>query len=196
MTGVENDVMLMAKALGVPDRGEEIVGRMNYIINYIRGKVSSEPRVTTIYVDWVNPIYAAGNSSFIGYYINLAGGYDPISGIYPTITPSQLIAVNPSYIIAGDFMGNCTATMQAILSIPGINSTNAVRDGRIYVLGNFAESLVEEPGPLSVYGALLLAMILHPSAFGLNSTVIPHCIDAQWVNQYVRPNLNLTLGSG
>ncbi len=93
-------------------------------------------------------------------------------------------------------MGNYTATLQAILSIPGINDTNAVREGHIYVLGNFAESLVEEPGPLSVYGALLLAIILHPSAFGLNSTTIPHYISAQWVNQYIKPNLNITLSNG
>ena len=196
VTGIENDVMLMAKALGVPGRGEEVISRMNNIINYIESKVSGEPRVVVAYISWYNPIYVAGNSSFVGYYINLAGGYDPFSGMYPTVSPSQLLTVNPDYIIADDFMGNYTATLQAILSIPGINSTNAAKENHIYILGNFAESLVEEPGPLSVYGALLLAMILHPDAFGLNSTAIPHYISAQWVNQYVKPNLNLTLSNG
>ncbi|GAB6945953.1 ABC transporter substrate-binding protein [Vulcanisaeta sp. JCM 16161] len=196
ITGIESDVMLMAKALGVPGKGEEVISRMNNVINYVESKVSNEPKVTVAYVSWYNPIYVAGNSSFIGYYINLAGGYDPFSGMYPTVSPSQLIAINPDYIITDNFMGNYTATLQSILSIPGINSTNAVREGHVYVLGYFAESLIEEPGPLSVYGALLLAMILHPSAFGLNSTAIPHYISAQWVNQYVKPNLNITLGNG
>lgn len=196
ITGIENDIILMARALGVPNRGEEIINHMNSVINYVRNKVSSEPRVNVAYISWYNPIYAAGNSSFVGYYIGMAGGYDPFSGMYPTISPSQLLTANPDYIIADNFMGNYTATLQAILSIPGINSTNAARENHIYVLGNFAESLIEEPGPLSVYGALLLAMILHPSAFGLNSTAIPHYVSAQWVNQYVKPNLNITLSNG
>ncbi|ADY01129.1 periplasmic binding protein [Vulcanisaeta moutnovskia 768-28] len=196
VTGIENDIMLMAKALGVPGRGEEVISHMNNVINYVESKVSNEPRVTVAYISWYNPIYVAGNSSFVGYYINLAGGYDPFNGMYPTVSPSQLLAVNPDYIIVDDFMGNYTATLQAILSIPGINSTNAVKEDHIYILGNFAESLIEEPGPLSVYGALLLAMILHPSAFSLNSTAIPHYISAQWVDQYVKPNLNITLSDG
>ncbi|WP_243678113.1 ABC transporter substrate-binding protein [Vulcanisaeta distributa] len=157
VTGIESDIMLMAKALGVPGRGgEEVISHMNAVINYVVSKVSNEPRVTVAYISWYNPIYVAGNSSFVGYYINLAGGYDPFNGMYPpTVSPSQLLTVNPDYIIADDFMGNYTATLQAILSIPGINSTNAVREGHVYVLGNFAESLIEEPGPLSVYGGFI-----------------------------------------
>ncbi|MGC8542636.1 MAG: ABC transporter substrate-binding protein [Vulcanisaeta sp.] len=196
ITGIDNDVMLIAKIFGVQDKGEKVIDNMNTVLNYVRNKVSGEQRVTVAYLSWYNPIYVAGNSSFIGYYIGIAGGYDPFSGMYPTVTPSQLLTVNPDYIIADNFMGNYTATIEAILSIPGISSTNAVREGHIYVLGNLAQSLVEEPGPLSVYGALLLAMILHPSAFGLNSTEVPHYISAQWVMQYVKPNLNITLSNG
>lgn len=86
VTGIENDIMLMAKALGVPGRGgEEVISHMNNVINYVESKVSGEPRVTVAYISWYNPIYVAGNSSFIGYYINLAGGYDPFSGMYPRL---------------------------------------------------------------------------------------------------------------
>nr|WP_252900870.1 ABC transporter substrate-binding protein [Vulcanisaeta sp. JCM 14467] len=80
--GIESDVMLMAKALGVPGRGEEVISHMNNIINYIESRVSGEPRVVVAYISWYNPIYVAGNSSFVGYYINIAGGYDPFSGMY------------------------------------------------------------------------------------------------------------------
>lgn len=196
VTGIENDVMLMAKALGITSRGEEVINKMNHILNYVRNRVANAQPVSVVYIAWVNPIYVAGNSSFIGYYITLVGGYDSFSGMYPTVTPSQLITANPDYIIASDFMGNYNATLQAILSIPGINNTYAVKENHIYILGNLAQDLVQEPGPLSVYGALMLAMILHPSAFGLNSTEVPHYVSDQWVVQYVRPSLNLTLSGG
>ncbi|WP_069807375.1 ABC transporter substrate-binding protein [Vulcanisaeta thermophila] len=194
LSGIESDVMLMARVLGVPQRGEAVVSGMNSVINYVKSKVSSEPRVTVVFLAWYNPIYAAGNSSFIGYYITLAGGYDPVGGMYPTITPSQLLVINPDYIIASNFMDNYTATLEAILSIPGINETNAAKEGHIYILGDLATSLVEEPGPLSVYGALELAMIMHPGAFGI--TEVPHFITAQWVIDNVKPSLNLTIPSG
>lgn len=90
VTGIENDIMLMAKALGVPGRGgEEVISHMNNVINYVEGKVSGEPRVTVAYLAWYNPIYVAGNSSFVGYYINLAGGYDPFGGMYPRLAQAN-----------------------------------------------------------------------------------------------------------
>jgi len=54
-------------------------------------------------------------------------------------------------------------------------------------LGNLATSLVEEPGPLSVYGAEIIAAILHPEAFGLGS--VPQCINSEWVLSTFKPTL-------
>ncbi|WP_054857927.1 ABC transporter substrate-binding protein [Vulcanisaeta sp. JCM 16159] len=43
VTDIESDIMLMAKALGVPGKGEEVISHMNAVINYVEGKVSNEP---------------------------------------------------------------------------------------------------------------------------------------------------------
>ena len=186
---IEMDIYSTAKALGVPEKGLAVVSWMNSIIKGIENRVSDLSAPTVVFMDWNNPIYSPSNVTFIGYEITIAGGLDVVNATvpWPTITPSQLIVYDPDYIIASNFMGNCTATLEAIMQIPGINYTKAVKEGHVYVLGNLATSLVEEPGPLSVYGAEVIAAILHPGAFGLSN--VPQCVSSEWVIS----NLKLTL---
>ena len=188
---IASDVASVANALHVPDRGAAVVDRMMNILSNIKDRVRGLGRPTVLFVGWVNPIWTDSNSSFIGYEIYVAGGVDPINSTEPylTITTPQLLTLNADYIILSDFMGNCTATLGAFLQIPGVNMTKAYREGHIYVLGNLAASLVEEPGPLSVYGAELIAMIIHPSAF--NIAEVPQCINASWVLTHVKPSITL-----
>lgn len=186
---IETDAYLVAKALGVPERGLKVASWMSTVINSVTSKVSGLSKPTVLFMDWSNPIYAPSNLTFIGYEIGIAGGLDVVNTTvpWPTLTPSQVLVYNPDYIIASDFMGNCSATLTAIMQIPGINYTKAVREGHVYVLGNLATSLVEEPGPLSVYGAEVIAAILHPEAFGLSN--VPQCISSEWVLGMLKPTL-------
>ncbi|KUO85156.1 MAG: ABC transporter substrate-binding protein [Caldivirga sp. MG_3] len=186
---IETDAYLVAKALGVPERGLKVASWMSTVINSVTSKVSDLSKPTVLFMDWSNPIYAPSNLTFIGYEIGVAGGLDVVNTTvpWPTLTPSQVLVYNPDYIIASDFMGNCSATLAAIMQIPGINYTKAVREGHVYVLGNLATSLVEEPGPLSVYGAEVIAAILHSESFGLSS--VPQCISSEWVLGMLKPTL-------
>jgi len=186
---IETDAYLVAKALGAPERGLKVASWMSTVINSVTSKVSGLSKPTVLFMDWSNPIYAPSNLTFIGYEIGVAGGLDVVNTTvpWPTLTPSQVLVYDPDYIIASDFMGNCSATLAAIMQIPGINYTKAVREGHVYVLGNLATSLVEEPGPLSVYGAEVIAAILHPEAFGLSS--VPQCISSEWVLSTFKPTL-------
>lgn len=186
---VIHDVYVVASAIGMRQKGYAVASWINKTIDYILSKVSGQGKPTVVFIGWANPIYSPSNITFIGYEIYVAGGIDIVNTTepWPTITPSQLIAMDPDYIIATDFMGNCSSTLSAIMQIPGVNMTKAAEDGHIYVLGDLATSLVEEPGPLSVYGAEVLAMILHPGAFGLGQ--IPRCISDEWVLSNVKPTL-------
>lgn len=186
---IETDVYLVAKALGVPGRGLRVISWMNSVIESITSRVSGLSKPTVLFMDWSNPVYSPSNITFIGYEIAIAGGVDVVNLTipWPTLTPSQIIIYNPDYIIASDFMGNCSATLAAIMQIPGINYTRAVKEGHVYVLGNLATSLIEEPGPLSVYGAEVLAAILHPGAFGLSS--VPQCITSEWIMSNLKPQM-------
>jgi len=191
MSQIENDVRSAGLKLGITGAASAVINSMNSVLSSISSATQGSERPTVIYLDGVNPIYSASYNTFIGNEIKLANGIDVVNTTnpWPQLSPSQFLLYNADYIIASDFMGNCSATLQAILSLPGINTVNAVKENHIYIIGNLGQSLIEEPGPLSVYGVKLIAYILHASSFNASP---PHCINATWIMNNIRPEL----GSG
>ncbi|GGP20426.1 ABC transporter substrate-binding protein [Thermocladium modestius] len=190
MSQIDNDILKAGEELGSYSNAREVVNGINAILASINSTTASLSRPTVIYLDGVNPIYSASFNTFIGYEIKAANGIDVVNTTYPwpQLSVSQFLLYNADYIIASDFMGNCSATLQAILSLPGVNSIKAVRENHVFIIGNLGQSLVEEPGPLSVYGVKLIAYIIHPQAFGVNP---PHCINATWIMNYIRPEMSI-----
>lgn len=193
---VESDIMLVANTTGTASNGTSIVNGMNKIVGAIRNNVSGTPAPTVAMINWYGygSMYVDGANSFIGSEIGLANAQDMFTGYYPSPSAGQLIAGNPDYIIASIFgapYDNISTTYASLSSIPGIRNTTAWREGRVYVLGNLATNITDEPGQLSVYGALLYAVILHPSRFGFSRSAIPNNITAEWVNQEIKPNIHL-----
>lgn len=190
MSQIDNDILKAGEELGAYSNAREVVSRINAILTGINSTTASLARPTVMYLDGINPIYSASFNTFIGYEIRAANGIDVVNTTYPwpQLSVSQFLLYNADYIIASDFMGNCSATLQAILSLPGVNSINAIRENHVFIIGNLGQSLVEEPGPLSVYGVKLIAYIIHPQAFGVNP---PHCINATWIMDNIRPEMSI-----
>ena len=194
---VESDIMLVANTTGRTQRGYGVVNGMNRIIDNVTGAVAGlqEPTVAMLsYYDY-GVLYVDGNQSFIGSEISMAGGKDVYPGFYPSPSAESLLAANPNVIIASIFINNITNTSQLLDSIPGIEDTNAWKDGQVYILGNLSTNITDEPGPLAAYGIEIYGMILHPGAFGFNSSAVPRNITDQWVEQHIRPNLFGIAGS-
>ena len=191
LSQVESDVMLVANTTGKTAQGREVVQGMRSITENVTKAVasSSVPTVAMInYYDY-GTMYVDGNQSFIGSEIRTAGGNDIYPGFYPSPSVSTLLASNPDVIIASIFVDNITNTTQLLSTIPGINGTNAWKSGNVYVLGNLATNITDEPGPLAAYGAEIYGIILHPSDFGLSANEVPHNITSGWVEEYVKPSL-------
>ncbi len=188
---VESDIMLIANTTGRTQRGFGVVNGMNRIISNVTGAVAGlqEPTVAMLsYYDY-GVLYVDGNQSFIGSEISTAGGKEVYPGFYPSPSSESLLAANPNVIIASIFINNITNTSQLLDSIPGIENTNAWKNGQVYILGNLSTNITDEPGPLAAYGVEIYGMILHPNAFGFNSSAVPRNITDQWVEQHIRPNL-------
>ena len=205
ITGVESDVMLVANTTGAAQEGVQMVGGMNRVLQYVQSKVSgtTKPKVAMIIWYGYGSMFADGPQSFIGSEISSVNAQNIFPGYYPSPSPQQLVSGNPDYIIASIFgtpYDNISTTYQSLATIPGIQSTNAWKNGRIYILGNLATNVTDEPGPLAAYGTLIYAIILHPQQFGFNQTTLPNNITDQWVMQNIRPSLSFAqtsqIGSG
>ncbi len=195
ITGVESDVMLVANTTGTTQKGIQMVSGMNRVLQNVQSRIAGTSKPTVAMIIWYGygEMYVDGPQAFIGSEIGSANAQNIFSGYYPAPSTQQLVSSNPDYIIASIFgtpYDSISTTYQSLAEIPGIRGTNAWKNGRIYVLGNLATNITDEPGPLAAYGTLLYAIILHPQQFGFNQTTLPNNITDRWVTQNIMPSLS------
>ena len=153
ISGVESDVMLIANTTNTTQQGTLMVTGMNHIINSARNGVAGTVQPKVAMINWYGygSMYVDGSQSFIGSEINSVNAQNIFSGYYPSPSPGQLISSNPNYIIASIFgtpYDNISTTYQSLSTIPGIQDTNAWKEGRIYILGNLATNITDEPASI------------------------------------------------
>ena len=119
-------------------------------------------RPSTFVVLETNPIVTTGDGSYIARLISLAGGVNAaghLSEAYPRYSAEALLARAPDAIVADRLCG-----LQNVLGIPPWNALGAVRDGRVYILGD--ADILERPGPRYNEGLAWLIARLHGHAQG------------------------------
>ena len=178
---IEENIMTIANYFNLTSKGEELVNWMNQKI----AEFSSTGNTTIAYLLYIQSnldFYTAGGNVFISNIIVSAGGLNVFSTYsgYPLLSPDKLLLANPQVIIAAE-MGNYSYTMSLISSIPGIKNVSAYKEGKVYILGNLATDLLNEPGPLSVYAIEMIHDIIEGTA--------PNQITSSWIKE----NLNVSL---
>ncbi|QKR00583.1 ABC transporter substrate-binding protein [Metallosphaera tengchongensis] len=179
---IEGSVLNLSTGLGVKGEGENLVSWMNSKLS----SYETHGNTTVAYLIWVCPnyeFYSAGGNVFINNILTLAGGVNVFGNYsgYPLLGPSSLILSDPQVILVQE-MYNLSYTYYMVNHIPGIQGTKAYKDHRIYVLSrNLPTDLMNEPGPLSVYGVGLMSQILKGNAPSYVNT------------SYVMRELNVTM---
>ena len=161
------DMRAIASALGVPERGVQLVtrlrGRMRGIAERAKGR--SRPRVACI--EWLSPLMVAGN--WTPELIELAGADDALGKAGAHAGPidlGALAAADPDVIFVtpcGFDLARTRAELPALTSQPGWDALRAVREGRVF-LGD-GNALFNRPGPRVVETLECLAEALHAGAF-------------------------------
>ncbi len=172
---IENCILKVGEYFNVTSKAQQLIDWMNQKIS----DFSNAGNVSVAYLLWICPdlsFYTAGGNVFINSIIVQAGGINVFANYsgYPLLTPSPLLIIKPSVVIAQEVY-NLTYTNYLISQYKGINSSN------VYIIGNLATNLLNEPGPLSVYSIQVIKLIIEGKA--------PHFISDNWVIN----NLNVTL---
>jgi len=167
------DMRAIASALGVPERGVQLVtrlrARMRGIAERLKGRGTHgtwvRPRVACI--EWIDPLMSAGN--WTPELIELAGAEDVLGKAGQHAGPigiEQLAAAEPDAIWVtpcGFDLARTRAELPALTAYPGWSDLRAVREGRVF-LGD-GNALFNRPGPRVVESLECLAEALHPDAF-------------------------------
>jgi iron complex transport system substrate-binding protein len=162
------DLMRVAEALGVPDRGRALVAQWRARIDAIAEKARALPqRPTVACIEWVEPLMAAGN--WMPTLVELAGGvnlFGTAGKHSPWMRWDELVARDPDVIVVlpcGYDIARAAQDLPYLTGRPEWPSLAAVRGGRVFIAdGN---QYFNRPGPRVVESLEILAELVHPEAF-------------------------------
>jgi iron complex transport system substrate-binding protein len=167
LADVWNDMRAIADALGVPERGVQLVTRLRARMRAIAERTRGRPPVRVACVEWIEPLMAAGN--WTPELLATAGATDVLghAGEHAgAITFEALAAADPDVIWitpCGFDLARTRAEMRPLAAHPDWPALRAVRGGNIF-LGD-GNALFNRPGPRVVESLECLAEALHPDAF-------------------------------
>jgi len=161
LSDIWDDFRRVAAALGIPERGEEVVRGLEARLRKWAGR-GPAPRVACI--EWIEPLMAAGN--WTPELIELAGGvnlFGEAGKHSPWMTWDQLVAADPDIIIiapCGFDLARTEQEMYWLTDRPDWRDLRAVRTHRVYMAdGN---QYFNRPGPRLVETFEILVEMLHP----------------------------------
>jgi iron complex transport system substrate-binding protein len=168
LADVWDSVRQVAGALGVPDRGAELLTRLRQRMETITERASRLPaRPTVACIEWLDPLMAAGN--WMPELVEMAGSVNLFGAAgkhAPWLTWEELCRRDPEVIVVLPCGWDIDRTRQELpvltgkVEWPGLR---AVRGGRVYLTdGN---QFFNRPGPRLVESLEILAEVLHPGAF-------------------------------
>ena len=168
LADVWQDIRLVAQALGNPERGEELVARLQQRMNTVAEKCRALPgRPTVACVEWIDPLMAAGN--WMPELVEMAGGLNLFGSAgkhSPWMTWEQLREKDPDVIVVmpcGFDIERSRREMPALTQRPDWRRLRAARDRCVYLAdGN---QYFNRPGPRLADSLEILVEILHPSIF-------------------------------
>lgn len=164
---VFSDIMRVANALGVAERGDKLVMELRSRMRSIAEQTRHLQRPTVATLEWLDPLMAAGN--WMPSLIDMAGG-ENLFGEDGTHSPwlewEALQRADPDVIIAlpcGYDMATTKREMPAVTEHPIWPTLKAVQTGQVYITdGN---QYFNRPGPRLLESLEILVEILHPDAF-------------------------------
>lgn len=126
--------------------------------------LSPEEELRTFHICWHDPIWTAGNGTFIHDLIEKAGGVNIFADLeeYNAVDIEVVIARDPEVIIVTAMGGTASGTREWVNTEPRLEDVSARQNGRVYYVES---NWVERPGPRIVPGLEQVAKYIHPEIF-------------------------------
>lgn len=159
---VLNDVRLVARAAGVPDRGEELYQRLVQRLNDLAARVPGKERPRVVVLEWLDPPYCCGH--WIPELVQFAGGNEVLGvrgGDSHPISWDRVRQTDPDVIVVaccGYDVDRTYRDVQRPDILRELRTLRAFHEGRAWVAD--ATGLFTCPGPRVVDTAELIWTIL------------------------------------
>lgn len=165
LVGIFACIEQAAAALGVPERGEGLAGRLRGELARIRAAAARRAgeRPTVFLCEWLDPLFCGGH--WVPEMVESAGGRDVFGRAgEPSrrVAWEELAAADPDVIVLSPCGFSAEETMRRFPEFagahPGWQQLRAVREGRLFAVD--ANGYFSRPGPRVVEGVRILAAAL------------------------------------
>jgi iron complex transport system substrate-binding protein len=168
LADVWNDILNVAAALGVAERGVQVVARLKRRVEGVAARTRHRPqRPSVACIEWIDPLMAAGN--WVPELVALAGGlnlFGEAGKHSPWLNWESVRQRDPDIVVVmpcGFDIERTRREMTTLTERPEWSTLRAVRSGSVYLAdGN---RFFNRPGPRLVDSLEILAGIIHPALF-------------------------------
>ena len=168
LADVWNDILKVANALGVAERGVEVVARLKDRVERIATRARHLPqRPSVACIEWLDPLMAAGN--WVPELVELAGGrnlFGEAGEHSPWLNWESVRERDPEIMVVlpcGFDIERTRREMSSLTDRPGWKNLHAAKHGGVYLAdGN---RFFNRPGPRLVESLEFLAAIIRPDVF-------------------------------
>ena len=167
LTDVWRDMRRVADALGVPERGVQLVTRLQRHMKAIAERAAGLDHPRVVCIEWIDPLMVAGN--WTPELLHMAGAVDAlgVAGEHAGTTSIEAIAAADPDVLwvtpCGFALERTRAEMATLAARPAWQALRAVRAGRVF-LGD-GNAWFNRPGPRVAEALEILAEAMHPEAF-------------------------------
>ena len=154
-----NDIRTIGEITDKEVEAQALTSEMESRIQAVTDQTEElEERPRVFYIVWHDPLWTAGQGTFIHELIEKGGGVNICQNItgYAMISVEEVVARNPEVIITSEW------SYDWAMNETSLNSTDARQNGRIY---QGDDDLVQRPGPRLVDGLEWFAYFIHPEIF-------------------------------
>lgn len=171
---IMDNILAAGAALGVEDRAQEVVQRMESRLEAIRRRVAGRRRPRIFIVEWTEPIICSGH--WIPDLVETAGGHSLLTkpGAPSRVVDwSEVVEAAPEILLVipcGCSLDEGVRDAASLARLPGWHQLPAVQAGQVFILDG---SVCARHGPRTVDVAETFAHIFHPDAFSGESPPTP-----------------------
>jgi cobalamin transport system substrate-binding protein len=154
----------LGKLLGKSAQAEQLATNIAAQLDSVHKAVADRAATPMVFLISLDPPMAAGNGTFTGELIRVAGGRNVFADspmLWPQVSLEEIIQRKPTVIVLSQ--EDTTPLRPPLRTRPGWREIDAVKAGRVFVVD---ANMFNRPGPRLPEMARQLVRILHPSGPG------------------------------
>jgi iron complex transport system substrate-binding protein len=190
---VYKNIGLVGTVCDMKPQATALTSNMKFHISWVESQLALvEGNKSIADVVWLDPVYVAGNNTYVQEMIDAAVGINAFGFVtgWPSVNMEAVLQAQPDVVIMGSemMMASADELITHLQNDEMWSTVPAVQNNSVYVLTGQASNLLDRAGPRLADAVELIADMLYPEAMGMT---LPHVLGSDY-DQYLNKTVPVT----